>query len=223
MSKFAELLAELNAENTASTELAKSIEAGAGAVEGNPEDEEDEGGEAGAAGAAGGAAAGAGEGAAGAGGEGGEKPLVKSVMIDGEEHEVLDVEAFMKSFGELGGRVGGFEESLEKAMGGLVTTIKSQGALIKSLSEQVAKLGGTGRGRRSVLQPIIKSMPGAEGGAGAGGEGEADNKMNTEQFLAKSHAAFEAGKISGHELTVIDVSLRQNEAIRPELLKKIVG
>lgn len=221
MSAFEKLLGELSAAQTETEDLAKSLtangegegagEAGAGAAGGG------EGGEGGAGAAGGEAGAGAGEG--GAGGEG----LAKSFKVktaDGQELDAIDGTEMLKALEQ---RVATGEESLGKALGGLINLVKGQGALIKSLSEQVKALGAQGRGRKTILSitekaPLAKSHgAGGEGGAGAG-EGP-----TVEEFLMKSEAAWKSGALTGKEFNTIDVACRMGAEIEPGLIKKVMA
>lgn len=205
MSQFDELLAQLSAEQEEQSTLAKALPAEDGeddeaiqaaAEEGaegeeNPEDAEGE--------------------------EEGDKPLAKSMTVDGEEVQVVDADELIKSLHDLTGRVEANESVLAKALESTLGTIKAQGEMIKSLNAKVTKLAGEGRGRKTVLsvmekpsidEPLAKSQP----------EG-----MTHGEFMAKSDAAFAAKKITGLERTVIDVSLRQNQALDPGLIAKVMS
>lgn len=102
----------------------------------------------------------------------------------------------------------------EKVFQAVLGQLKSQGQLIKSLSAQVEKLSSEGRGRKSIAAPnaaMAKSM-----GADAGG-------LTPDRLLAKANAAFDAGRISGKELTVIDVSLRHGAALDDGLMARVLA
>jgi hypothetical protein len=150
-------------------------------------------------------------------------PMTKSFQVtlaDGSVIEAQDGTELVKSLFE---RVDGQEDMMVKALGGtldlvksLTTRVTSQGEVIKSLQETVAKLGNQGAGRKTLVNvheqvnSLTKSLPGAEA-----------KGVSPEEFLAKSHAAFAANKISGQELNVIDVSLRQGAPIDQSLLAKV--
>lgn len=143
--------------------------------------------------------------------------LTKSMNIDGEEVEVVDAEALIKSLHDLTGRVGEQEEALTKALTSTLGMVKQQGEMIKSLNARLNKVSRQGTGRKSVL--TVHERPGM---------GEALTKSQPDQMtggdlLAKAQAAFAAGKINGLELTTIDVSLRQNEQIDQTLLVKALS
>lgn len=150
-----------------------------------------------------------------------EPPMAKSFKVkleDGTEVEATDGAELIKS---LTARLDASEGEMAKAFGGAVALIKSQsavlkqqGELLKSLSEQVKKLGGEGRGRKAVVtvsekqtEPLAKSESG----------------MTAQQFLLKANSAFDGGKLSGMELTTIDVALRSGQPVDPALIQKVVG
>lgn len=143
------------------------------------------------------------------------KPFGKSFTLiaeDGTEAEAIDGTELIKSLQDevvaLGQAAKDEKEDLTKSITILSDVIKSQGALIKSLQEDVAKLSNQGAGRKSIMAPtqdMAKSM----------------QPVSTETFMMKANAAFNAGRISGKELTVCDVSMRHNEAIEPALISKI--
>lgn len=204
MSQFDELLAQLTAAQEEQSTLAKAIPEEAGkddeeiqtaAAEGadaNPEDEEDE------------------EGA-------GEKPMTKSMVVDGEEVEVVDAEQLIKSVQDLDGRLGKTEEVLAKGLESALGLIKGQGELIKSLQDQIKQLGGKGAGRKTVL--AVTEKPAIEPLA----KSQQEEGMTKEVFLAKSEAAWQANKISGIEYSTVDAALRNGGQLPPDLIKRIIS
>ena len=171
------------------------------------------------------AAAGEGGGEGEGEGEGEEDPPVlgKSMTVkdaDGNDVEALDATEILKSLSDDMAMVKGVVAEggvLAKALEQTVGLVKSQGALIKSLQEQVTKLSGQGRGRKTVLTVTEKVAPTL-----AKSQQDEDG-MTAVEFMAKSQAAFDAKRISGKELTVIDVSLRSNVAIDAGLIQKVLA
>lgn len=223
---FEKLLADLQTAQTESDDLAKSHaapEGGAGSGSTAGEGGGEGGAGAGAAGGEGGAGAAGATGATGAAGSEGGQVLVKSFKVqtaDGQELEAIDGTEMLKSLEQ---RVGAGEESMMKAVSGLITLVKGQGALIKSLSDQVKSLGGQGRGRKTVLAitekaPLIK---GGEAGHGVG-SGAAEGPT-VEEFMLKSEVAWQAGALTGQEYTTIDVACRMGKEIDPGLIKKVLA
>lgn len=158
-------------------------------------------------------------------GEGGEGEMTKSFKVqlaDGTEVEAQDGTELVKSLFDR------FDESegvIAKALGATLNlvksqadAIKSQGALIKSLNEKVSAISGEGRGRKAILTVVEKATSGDATMAKS-----EDNGMTGQEFLAKSNAAFDAGKITGLQLSTIDVSLRNSVAIDPALVSKVLA
>lgn len=211
MSQFAELLGKLAAVATEQDTMAKAlpVEGGeddkaiqAAAAEGaesqqptgdNPEDEDEAS-------------------------DGGEQ-MTKSIMIDGEEHQVVDAEALIKSVTDLTGRLGDQEAVLAKALETTLGALQSQGQLIKSLQAKVDKLSGEGKGRKTVL--TISEKP--QAGEGTLAKSEQQDGLTPQQFMLKANAAFESGKLTGKELTVADVSLRSGQPIPAEIIAKALS
>lgn len=154
--------------------------------------------------------------------EGGDAPMAKSFVVkleDGSEVEAQDGTELVKS---LMGRIDNNEETLAKALGSAVNLIKVQGeqlaqttALVKSLQSKVSELSGEGRGRKTVVS--IHEKP-----ANVMAKSEPEG-LTAQEFMTKSNAAFDAGRISGKDLTVIDVSIRNNQAIDQSLVAKVLG
>ncbi len=203
MSQFDELLAQLQAEQEQQSTLAKAmpqedgeddeaIQTAAADGDGNPEDEDE-----------------------GEGADGDEKPMAKSMTIDGEEVEVVDAEQLVKSLQDLTGRVGEHEQVLAKALETTLGTIKAQGDMIKSLSERVEKLSGQGRGRKTVLaitdrpsvgdQPLVKS----------------EQPMQAGEVMAKALAAQANGKLTGLDVARCEAAINSGTAVPADVLAKI--
>ena len=218
MSKnFEELLKALQDANTeagdSDTTLAK-----AGEEDGdkNPEDEGDD--DAAIAAAAAAAATEAAKGSDGdKGGEG--KPFGKSLIAKteaGEEVEAIDATELVKS---LMVRQDATDANLNKALETVLGVVQKQGELVKSLTAEVAKLAGTGRGRKTLL--AITEKPSTDILA-KGGQGQPE-QLTRETLMAKGNAAFEATQITGRELTGLDVALRQGAIPDAEVVKKILN
>lgn len=155
------------------------------------------------------------EGEEGEEGDGDEPQLMKSLTIDGEEVQVLDGEQVLKSLGDLSGRVTAHEQMLTKALAQTLNTVQAQGNLIKSLTERVEQLAGQGKGRKTVVAitpkqeaTLAKSEP---------------QGVTAQEFMLKANAAFDAGKITGHELNVADVSLRNGVPVQQAIVNKVLA
>lgn len=213
MSKFAQLLAQLNAEAEAQETLAKAlpqqdsqddknIQAAAedGAGEGEESIEED----------------GAGE------GEGeGEGTMAKSMTLAGGE-EVIDATELLKSMQDDLNEHG---EVLAKAlpqvlqlMQGQSKMIQQQGDLIKSMQTRLDQLAGQGRGRKAVVSIVDKPAAGE-----TLAKSQQEDGMTPQEFMLKANTAYDKGIISGVQLNTIDVCLRQGASLDPSLVNKIVN
>lgn len=154
-----------------------------------------------------------------------DEPLGKSLgevtLSDGTKMEAVDGTELVKALQEevrvLGEKHAASETQVLKALETCVSLANGQNELIKSLQGEVAKLRGDGRGRKSALTIIEKPD------AGAQLTKSEPATMTGAQFMAKSNAAFEAKKITGVELTTIDVSLRTGQAVDPGLIQKVLS
>lgn len=129
---------------------------------------------------------------------------------------VIDGEEFAKSIDSLGGRMTAAEDVLAKAMDGALGMIRGQGEMIKSLNDRITALSGEGRGRKTVVtvterqpagEPLVKSQQGFTVG----------------EVMAKANTAFDAKKITGLELTTLDVALRNGTPPSESVLARIVS
>jgi hypothetical protein len=149
----------------------------------------------------------------------GEAPMGKSFQVtlaDGTKVDAYDGEELMKSLIE---RVGANEGQMLKALGGAIKLIKSQGELIKSLQNKVQEFGSAGKGRKAVLTIHDKKPAGDL----AKSHGDEDgNALTANDFMAKAHAAFDAGKISGKELASADTSLRNKWPVDAGVVQKVL-
>ena len=153
--------------------------------------------------------------------DGDEGPMAKSFSFQletGEVVEAVDGTELVKSLQNEVALLKSERETAasqtEKVFQAVLGQLKNQGQLIKSLSAHVEKLSSEGRGRKSIAAPsaaMAKSM-----GADAGG-------LTPDRLLAKANAAFDAGRISGKELTVIDVSLRHGAALDDGLMARVLA
>ena len=153
--------------------------------------------------------------------DGDEGPMAKSFSFQletGEVVEAVDGTELVKSLQNEVALLKSERETAasqtEKVFQAVLGQLKNQGQLIKSLSAQVEKLSSEGRGRKSIAAPnaaMAKSM-----GTDSGG-------LTPDRLLAKANAAFDAGRISGKELTVIDVSLRHGAALDDGLMARVLA
>lgn len=134
----------------------------------------------------------------------------------GNKQQAVDATELVKSLME---RQEATDDTLAKALTSMTGALQKQGELIKSMAAQIKDLSGQGRGRKTVLaiseKPDAGTLAKSEG-AGAGG-------ITADQFFAKANAAFDAGKLTGQELTVIDVCKRENKPLDPALINKVIS
>lgn len=218
MSKFEELLNQLNAEAEAQDTLAKAL----------PQDSQDDANIQAAAKEGEGEGEGNGEGEGEGEGEGkgegeGEGDLAKSLTLaDGEE--VIDATELLKSLQD---DVAEHDSVLAKAlpqvlqlMQGQSKMIAQQGELIKSMQTRLDTLAGQGRGRKAVVSVTEKQNASESTLAKSQQEGP-----TVQEFMLKANNAFDKGIITGAQLTTIDVAIRENKvgALDQSLLNKIVN
>jgi hypothetical protein len=153
-------------------------------------------------------------------GDADNRPLAKSFRFeldDGSAVEAVDATDLLKSLHDdlAGLRASRTSEAqaVETGFKGLLTLVKGQGALLKSLQAQVAKLADSGRGR--------KSLTGGE--ADLAKAQAATPELTGPLLLAKAHTAFEAQRISGKELSTLDVLLRHGETPDADLVRRILA
>ena len=132
--------------------------------------------------------------------------------VDGED--LVDATDLLKS---LMARQDTTEGALAKALHGLTGAMSKQNDLIKSLQSEVATLRNQGRGRKTMLN-VADRQPIGELAKSAAAE---DGKITPADLLAKSQAAFAAGKISGVEANTVDVCLRNSWPIDASILTKV--
>lgn len=218
MSKFQELLEQLNAETEAQDTLAKALPQDsqddaniqAAAADGDNNADGDDNGD------DDGDDKGDGEGD----GEG-DEPMAKSLTLaDGEE--VIDATELLKSLQaditEQGDVLAKALPQVLQLMQGQSKMIAQQGELIKSMQGRIDALAGQGRGRKAVVSVTEKQSASEQTLAKSEPAG-----ITPQEFMLKANNAFDKRIITGQEFTTVDVSLRQGVAIAPDLLNKIVN
>lgn len=178
------------------------------------------GGEGAAAAAAAEAGAGAGEG----GNENEDGELAKSFEVqleNGQKFQAVDATELLKS---LNARVGDVETSAGEALGLCVELIKSQGAQIADLHAQVKKLAGSGTGRMATLAIVPRDSQTAAGGAAATRElAKSEQTISAQDFLLKAEAAFNAEKLPGRDLALIESHINRGEKLPAALIQKVMA
>lgn len=163
------------------------------------------------------------EGIEGEGDGDGDEGMAKSFSLkleDGTEVDAIDGTELVKSLID---RFDAQEDTLAKALGGMVDllksnaeTVRAQGALIKSLQGDMKRLGGEGRGRKTVVS--VAEKPVAETLAKSEPEG-----MNANEFMAKALSAQQAGKITGLDVSVAETSLNKGLPVPTNIVRRVLG
>ena len=141
----------------------------------------------------------------------------QAVGADGQPVKAYDATDLIKSLSsrmaDVEAATSGDKEHLGKSLTLMADMLKSQADQIDTLQKAVVAMSKLGTGRKAVLTVNEKPEPAMMKSA--------PQAMNTETFMMKANAAFNAGKISGKDLTVCDVSLRHGESIDAGLINKI--
>ncbi len=148
------------------------------------------------------------------------KPMAKSfkfTLEDGTEVEAEDGTELVKS---LITRMDTNESTMAKALETTVGLIKAQGDMIKSLTDQVKKLSGEGRGRKAVVSVVEK--PGATAHTDTMAKSHQPEGMNADEFFAKALTAQKEGRISGTEIALAETMLNRGQAIPPSIVQRVM-
>lgn len=216
MSKFNELLAQLQAENEAQETLAKALPQDSQDDKNIQAAAEDEGN-----GDNAGEGEGEGDGEGEGEGEGEEGTLTKSLTLENGE-EAIDATELLKS---LQAGIGEHDEVLAKALPMISGMFKQQnemiaqqGELIKSMQTRIDQLAGQGRGRKTVVTVQEKLPAGETTLAKSQNDG-----LTPQEFMLKANTAFDKKILTGQELTTIDVCLRSGQMPDAALIQKVVN
>lgn len=207
---FEKLISELEEMSTEQENLSKALPADEGKDEDKIQAAAADGGD------GDGAAAGAGDGDGDKDKDGDGDQMGKSLgtvtLEDGTQAEAIDGTELVKS---LMARVETTEGQMQKALEGAIGLIKGQSAMIKSLSEQVAKLAGTGRGRKTVVTVTEKNP------AGTPMNKSEPAGMTGEEFMAKALVAQSNGKILAKDVSAIEMYLNRGMPIPAHLIARV--
>lgn len=144
-----------------------------------------------------------------------EAPLGKSFRFQldsGEEVEAVDGTELVKS---LMARFDSQESTVAKALGAAVDLIKSQGAALASLQNEVKRLGSEGRGRKTVVSVAEKPAP-------ATMEKSEPAGLSGDEFMAKALVAQAAGRITGLQVSIAEGSLLKGLAVPADIVKRVL-
>ncbi len=170
-----------------------------------------------------GAAAGAGEGAGAATGgdddDDDDDKFGKSFSLQLEDGTQIDAvdgtalgKALMTRVGNVEGELAKWLKFGESAMG----IIKKQGDLIKSMGEQIKKLGGEGRGRKAVVSVTEKPAPGGAAMAKSEPQG-----ISGHEFMAKAIGAMNEGKLTAGDVALAEGYLNRGLAVPEHIVKSV--
>jgi len=144
----------------------------------------------------------------------GEGEMAKSFKLkleDGSEIDAMDGTALIKA---LTTRVEANEGEVKVALTSAITLIKGQGAMIKALSDKVEKLSNTGKGRKAVV--TVAEKPAAEKTVEAEG-------VQIQDFMAKAHVVWSAGKLSGDEFRRLESYVNRGLQPPAEIVSKVLA
>lgn len=155
----------------------------------------------------------------------GGEPMAKSFKVkmpDGTEVDALDGAEMVKALTD---QVGSLETNVGQMMTSVVGLLKKQGealantsTMLKSLQEDMAKLGGQGAGRKAMVAITEKPDPTQMAKANAGGGG-----MNPTEFMAKANEAWKAGKLSGDEISLAETYINRAEQPPVDIVRKVIA
>jgi hypothetical protein len=150
--------------------------------------------------------------------------MTKSLQVTLADGTVIEAEDGTELVKSLMDQVGKQEDMMVKALGGTLNIVKAQGEqlkaqgeLIKSLQSKVEAMGSQGAGRKSIVDvhqqvsTLAKSL------------GQQDKGPTPQEFLAKSHAAFDAKKINGQELAMVDAAIRYGQPVEQGIVAKVMA
>lgn len=147
-----------------------------------------------------------------------EETMGKSFALkleDGTELEAIDGTELVKS---LMARVESNEGTIMKALGTAVDLLGKQGNMIKSLQDEVKKLAGEGRGRKTVVSVSEKPVAGA---TMAKSQGAADG-LSANEFMAKALAAQASGRLTGLDVARAESALNKGLPVPQDVVNRVI-
>ena len=138
-------------------------------------------------------------------------------IVNGEEVDAVDgtelVKSLMGQVETLGKQASGAEARMAKALEQTLSVVKSQGTLIKALTEQVASLRNAGRGRKATVtlaEPptMAKSMQQAP-------------QSTPGELMTKALSAQSAGRITSLQVARVESYLNSGIALPADLAAAI--
>lgn len=147
-----------------------------------------------------------------------EETMGKSFALkleDGTELEAIDGTELVKS---LMARVESNEGTVMKALSTAVDLLGKQGNMIKSLQDEVKKLAGEGRGRKTVVSVSEKPVAGA---TMAKSQGAADG-LSANEFMAKALAAQASGRLTGLDVARAESALNKGLPVPQDVVNRVI-
>ena len=136
----------------------------------------------------------------------------KFTLEDGTEVEAEDGTELVKS---LQARVETTEQTMAKALEQTLNLVKGQSELIKSMQDQIKKLSGEGRGRKTVVSVVEKPV-------GTMVKSMQPEGVSPDEFFAKALTAQREGRISGSEIALAETMLNRGQQIPPAILQRVM-
>ena len=136
-------------------------------------------------------------------------------LEDGTELEAIDGTELVKSLMD---REESNEGTVMKAHGAAVDLLGKQGDMIKSLQDEVKKLAGEGRGRKTVVSVSEKPVAGA---TMAKSQGAADG-LSANEFMAKALAAQASGRLTGLDVARAESALNKGLPVPQDVVNRVI-
>lgn len=148
----------------------------------------------------------------------GEESMTKSFSFElenGDVIEALDGTALVKS---LINRLDSTESTLHKALGAAADLIGKQGDMIKSLQNQVSRLGDAGRGRKTMVSVVDKPAVGDMKKSLSGSEPQG---ISPQEFMAKALNAQAAGRVTGLDVVRAESALNKGLPVPQDIVARV--
>lgn len=157
---------------------------------------------------------------------------------DGETLQVVDASDMIKA---LGGRLDETTTTMQETFLNMVTVLKGQGelvkslttkleettatmagqaTLIKSLQDEVTKLGTLPAGRRAVVTVAERQAAPATDIMAKAGMPEG---VTTQDFFAKAHDMQIAGKLTAVDISMAEASLNAGQPVPESIVRRVLG
>lgn len=146
------------------------------------------------------------------------KPMAKSFQITLEDGTVVDAVDGADMIKSLMDRVEKNEGETAAVLEAAVSTIKTQGDLIKSMLGRFDDLASQSRPRKAVLSVVEKPAAVADDLVKSQG-----STITSEQLMAKAMDARAQGRISGNDIAVAEQMINVGKAPSPAFIQAVMG